>query len=256
MPAGEIRSRIERCGSWLVLRQYLDDGQCCVHAANWCWRTNICIGCATARALRLWRKLSVFRWENPYLLTLTWTNEPTIAGMRASLLNAYKAWEHLTRNKKTRARIFGSVSFMYLVTEITYKGKGWHPHFHVILHGSKGIKPVDLQLLRAEWLARTGGREIHIEPMRDSRGITEVCKYLVSAPIEVTERVDWLALDKALRRIRLTRQRGRKPAVDPEKVLESVAAGRQFEDFFVRWVGARYHSRLPLGGGRLHRLDG
>jgi len=66
--------------------------------------------------------------------------------------------------------------------EFTFDGHAYHTHLHMVVFRSKFF---DVRLLRAEWGAVGGGKNLRLVPIKDiSKGLREVLKY-IGKPIDI-----------------------------------------------------------------------
>ena len=122
-----------------------------------------------------------------YLLTLTTCHDSTMAlgDLLESLSGAMiRLWQDSVVKK-----LFGS-SFVGRVTvcEIMYGKNGWHPHFHILLVGDKGLDVKELtgtfrkkwlDMLKKEGLSGLGAYACDLEPCKDMKD------YLTKIPCEI-----------------------------------------------------------------------
>lgn len=156
--------RLERCGSYLVFRNYFTVDQVKLRKANFCKNHFLCEFCASLRAGKQIRqyleRLTVIKSENPHLrqslFTPTVKNGPDLRERFGHLSRGVKLLNQRRRSSKrdgsTRSewsKVLGYVGSY----ETTNKGKGWHPHAHIVLLHEKDI---DQAHLVREWQDITG----------------------------------------------------------------------------------------------------
>ncbi|MBK3474452.1 protein rep, partial [Pseudomonas carnis] len=154
------------CGNYLHFREYFTVGKVRLHSATFCKQHLVCPLCAIRRGakalgayLSRWQVIQTERPDlRPYLLTLTVRNGPDLAERQAHLSHSLKRLMHHRRdfNAGTRGapwtelcRAEGAVYTL----ELTNKGKGWHPHCHMIILATSQPSQTDLS---AEWHKITG----------------------------------------------------------------------------------------------------
>jgi len=196
---GRMLPKLEDCGSFLHLREWLQqDGEVTLKKANFCKQHLLCNVCAIRRAAKTCAaykpKIEKVLADNPHLMpvsiTLTVKNGEDLEKTFAVL---YDAWRDMTKhasNAKRQSRGYhhydkiewNKVQGFVRSAEVTNKGKGWHPHYHVLALIDDYI---DHERFKNEWLEFTGGSFIvgvtKIQP--DEEGIMhallETLKYAV-----------------------------------------------------------------------------
>ena len=180
------------CGNYLHFREYFTVGKVRLHNATFCKQHLVCPLCAIRRGakalgayLTRWQVIQQERPElRPYLLTLTVKNGDDLEERQAHLTKSLRKLMDRRRyfNAGTRGAPYTELckaqGAVYTL-ELTNKGKGWHPHCHMIVLASSQPSQSDLS---AEWLRITGDsmivdcRPITGDP---SEGFMEGFKYAV-----------------------------------------------------------------------------
>ncbi len=184
--------RILECGEYLVFRQYFTVGLVRLHAAHFCKAHLLCPLCAIrrgAKALAAYmERFQVIQGKHPglkfSLVTVTVKNGDDLAERMAHVKKAVK--ELLRR--RTRANTGGRHQTEWAKVlggfgsyEVTNKGKGWHPHCHIIVVHQKRLNYAAMQ---REWERVTkdsiflnvqAGRH----PQAPEQDFMEVTKYAV-----------------------------------------------------------------------------
>jgi hypothetical protein len=183
---------MQECGEYLAFRNYHTQGRVFLSAANFCRAHLLCPFCAVrrgAKAMRAYleRYQAVMR-ANPhlklYLVTVTVKNGPDLAERHAHLKKAVSVVLARRRNALSSGRAQTEWSKVRAIVgsyEVTNKGKGWHPHVHMLVLVDERL---DAQAMKDEWLRITGDSHVlridvphHADdPARD---FLEVFKYAV-----------------------------------------------------------------------------
>ena len=242
------------CGEWLRFRNYYSVGDTRLVQAKFCKQHLLCPLCAIRRGAK---SLDAYltRWEvvhtrrddlRLFLVTFTVRNGPHLQERFLHLQRSFQRLQHRRRDYFVRGRGFtewakaaGGV-FSY---ELTNKGKGWHPHVHVIVAAQEAP---DKYRLRSEWEGITKDSfMVDVRPiLKDSTGYAsgfmEVLKYAVkfSDLTEAQTMVAWLNL----RGRRLLGSFGVFRGVQvPESLLDDPLEGLPYIDFLYRFVFGDYH---------------
>ena len=240
------------CGNYLHFREYFTVGKVRLHNATFCKQHLVCPLCAIRRGakalgayLTRWQVIQQERPElRPYLLTLTVKNGPDLEERQAHLTRSLKRLMHHRRdfNAGTRGAPYTELckaqGAVYTL-ELTNKGKGWHPHCHMIVLASSQPSQSDLS---AEWLRITGDsmivdcRPITGDP---SEGFMEVFKYAVKFS-DLTLEDNWHAA-QTLKGKRLLNSFGLFRGVEiPDSLLDEPLDELPYWDRFYRYLGGEY----------------
>ena len=240
------------CGNYLHFREYFTVGKVRLHNATFCKQHLVCPLCAIRRGakalgayLTRWQVIQQERPElRPYLLTLTVKNGPDLEERQAHLTRSLKRLMHHRRdfNAGTRGAPYTELckaqGAVYTL-ELTNKGKGWHPHCHMIVLASSQPSQSDLS---AEWLRITGDsmivdcRPITGDP---SEGFMEVFKYAVKFS-DLTLEDNWHAA-QILKGKRLLNSFGLFRGVEiPDSLLDEPLDELPYWDRFYRYLGGEY----------------
>lgn len=187
---------LNKCGDYLLFRDYYRVDKVRLHAADFCQRHLLCPLCAIRRGAKLVEaykaRLEVIQQEAPglkaYLVTITIKNGEDLAERYRHLTGCMKRMkqarrDHLKAPQKNKhveaAKAVGAVGSYEFK-----RGKGsglWHPHVHMVWLCHEAP---DAGKLSAEWLALTGDSYIvDVRPFHDQEdilgGFLEVFKYAV-----------------------------------------------------------------------------
>ena len=253
------------CGNYLHFREYFTVGKVRLHNATFCKQHLVCPLCAIRRGakalgayLTRWQVIQQERPElRPYLLTLTVKNGPDLEERQAHLTRSLKRLMHHRRdfNAGTRGAPYTELckaqGAVYTL-ELTNKGKGWHPHCHMIVLASSQPSQSDLS---AEWLRITGDsmivdcRPITGDP---SEGFMEVFKYAVKFS-DLTLEDNWHAA-QILKGKRLLNSFGLFRGVEiPDSLLDEPLDELPYWDRFYRYLGGEYQFTGESPKGRESR---
>jgi plasmid rolling circle replication initiator protein Rep len=197
--ANEASLKLDRCGEWLHFRHYVSIDQVRLHDARFCKQTKLCALCAIRRSAK---NLGVYlaRYEyllaqkpalRPYLATFTVRNGEK--GVN-DLLTPYKCLRDSFRRMRDRWRQlktgngWGCSALSWMTAgvgsyEFTNRGKGWHPHLHLVLLADHELLPAEIEALKAEWCKTTGCSDLRAQDVRPIdlenpvSGFVEVFKY-------------------------------------------------------------------------------
>lgn len=182
--------RLEACGNFLVLRDWLEhEGETTLSAANFCKNHVLCRTCAirrSAKAIAAYQaKIEHLMRENEGLklvmITLTLKNtenlEEGVNRIRKAIGRMMADRRRHLNDPRNPANEWNKVQGSIKAMEATNKGKGWHPHFHVLCLVSDWI---DQPKLSREWKAYTGDSYVvdvrKLETLES--GLYEVMKYV------------------------------------------------------------------------------
>lgn len=240
------------CGNYLHFREYFTVGKVRLHNATFCKQHLVCPLCAIRRGakalgayLTRWQVLQEQHPElRPYLITLTVKNGDDLEERQA----------HLTRSLKRltdRRRFFNAgkrgspwtelckAQGAVYTLELTNKGKGWHPHCHMIALAALQPSQSDLS---AEWHRITGDSMIvDVRPITGdpSEGFMEVFKYAVKFS-DLTLEDNWHAA-QVLKGKRLLNSFGLFRGVEiPDSLLDEPLDDLPYWDRFYRYLSGEY----------------
>ena len=237
------------CGNYLHFREYFTVGKVRLHSASFCRQHLVCPLCAIRRGakalgayLTRWQVLQQDRPDlRPYLLTLTVKNGDDLEERQAHLSKSLR--KLLTHRRHFNGGIprapwteLCKAEGAVYTLELTNKGKGWHPHCHMIVLATSQPSQTDLS---AEWHKITGDsmvvdcRPILGDPVE---GFMEVFKYAVKFS-DLTLADNWHAA-QILKGKRLLNSLGLFRGVDiPESMLDEPLDGLPYLDRFYRYLG-------------------
>jgi len=244
------------CGNYLHFREYFTVGKVRLHNATFCKQHLICPLCAIRRGAK---SLGAYlaRWEviraerpdlKPYLLTLTVKNGDDLEERHAHLTKSLRKLMHHRRdfNAGTRGapwtELCKAEGGVY-THEQTNKGKGWHPHTHMIILCASAPSQ---SALSAEWHKITGDSMIvDCRPITGgesgdySEGFMEVFKYAVKFS-DLSLDDNWHAA-QVLKGKRLLNSFGLFRGVEvPESLLDEPLDSLPYWDRFYRFIGGEY----------------
>jgi hypothetical protein len=192
LPAVKASTKLAGCGNYLHFRHYWTVGQVRLHAACFCKQHLICPLCAIRRGsktllgyLERFHAIQAERPElKPYLLTFTVKNGPDFLGRLNHLRDSFRRLQDRRRNFQTGVRGAPWTEFAHVAGavgsyEFTNKGKGWHPHLHMVALCASAPSQT---ALRAEWEGITGDSFMvdcrpFLEDQDPAAGFMEVMKY-------------------------------------------------------------------------------
>ena len=256
------------CGNYLHFREYFTVGKVRLHSASFCRQHLVCPLCAIRRGakalgayLTRWQVLQQDRPDlRPYLLTLTVKNGDDLEERQAHLSKSLR--KLLTHRRHFNGGIprapwteLCKAEGAVYTLELTNKGKGWHPHCHMIVLATSQPSQTDLS---AEWHKITGDsmvvdcRPILGDPVE---GFMEVFKYAVKFS-DLTLADNWHAA-QILKGKRLLNSLGLFTAVDiPESMLDEPLDGLPYLDRFYRYLGDEYQlDELRTKRGLSHAMQ-
>lgn len=250
--AKKARAGLLSCGNYLHFREYFTVGKVRLHNARFCKQHLICPLCAIRRGSKTLtsylERFAVISDERPdlnlYLITLTVKNGPDLE----------ERYEHLTKSMRRmmdRRRYFNAgirgapwtelckaQGGVYTV-EVTNKGKGWHPHVHmVVLSASRPSQSA----ISKEWQGITGDSMIvDVRPITGdpAEGFMEVFKYAVKFS-DLSLADNWEAA-QTLKGRRLLNSFGLFRGVEiPDNLLDIPLDELPYWDRFYRYIGGEY----------------
>ena len=243
---------LSTCGNYLHFREYFTVGKVRLHNATFCKQHLICPLCAIRRGakalgayLTRWQVIQAEHPElRPYLLTLTVKNGDDLEERQAHLTKSLRKLLDKRRNFNAGSRghpwteLCKAQGGVYTL-ELTNKGKGWHPHCHMIVLASSQPSQTALS---AEWHKITGDsmivdcRPITGDP---SEGFMEVFKYAVKFS-DLTLEDNWQAA-QILKGKRLLGSFGLFRGVQiPESLLDEPLDDLPYWDRFYRFIQGEY----------------
>jgi len=252
----KVRDGLIECGNYLHFRHYPTKEQTRLHNANFCKKHLFCPLCAIRRASK---SLSSYldRYKEikaknpllvPYMVTLTVKNGDDLNERYNHLANSVKK---ITRNRtraltsKTSRHVseFAKIKGAVGSYEFTNKGKGWHPHVHIIAL----VDPSNLlnqQSLSDEWLKLTGDSYIvDVRPIGDPNdpiaGFVEVFKYALKFSDLSYQQQIHAALTLKNRRLLFSIGLFR-GVVIPESLLDEPLEDLPYVDLLYRFIGDSY----------------
>lgn len=238
--------KLEGCGNYLLFRHYYTVDRVRLGAASFCKKHLLCPLCAVRRGAKMLgaylEKFEAVRQEHPhlvpYLVTLTVKNGDELGERLRHLRKSMRAMtqarrDHLKAPKKNRHVEFARSMGGFHSIEVTNKGKGWHPHVHMIwLCASEPSQ----EALRAEWLAWTGDSHVvDVRPLHDPvEGFMEVCKYALK--FSDLEPADNFHAYEVMAGHRLVDAHGVMRGVDiPESLLDEPLDDLPYVEWFYRY---------------------
>jgi len=248
--AGHVKEakKLADCANYLLFRHYYTVDKVRLRAASFCKKHLLCPMCAIRRGAKM-LKAYLQRYEaviaehphlRPYLVTVTVKNGPDLLERLNHLRGAMRRMSQARRDylkapaKNRRVEFAASMGGFHSI-EVTSKGKGWHPHAHMIwLCGSEP----DQRALSAEWHAWTGDSFIvDVRPLHDPvEGFLEVCKYALKFS-DLSEADNWHAY-QVMSGQRLIDSHGLMRGVEiPESLLDDPLEDLPYIDLLYRYLG-------------------
>lgn len=245
-------SALATCGNYLHFREYYTVGKVRLHMAQFCKQHLICPLCAIRRGAKA---LGVYldRWQviqadrpdlKPYLITLTVKNGPDLEERQTHLTDSLRRLMDRRRNFNAGSRghpwtELCKVEGAVYTLELTEKGKGWHPHCHMVaLCASEPSQ----EALSAEWKGITKDSFIvDVRPITGdpTEGFMEVFKYAVKFS-DLSLADNWHAA-QILKGKRLLNSFGLFRGVQiPESLLDEPLDDLPFWDRFYRYFQGQY----------------
>lgn len=274
----DVRSKLRRCGAYLLLRQYVATGRVQLRTGNFCQQRGMCPCCDAARARRLVQRFEP-RFDQAardggqhYMLTLTWPPPPETESaeseracappprsgpaevaalhrnMELGLRSVGKLWK---RRKEKGTGPFRDVLGLVYSVEVARTGLNWHPHLHCVVTLPKG-KRVDARELRAEWQKLTGGKQLRLDPLKGRKGFLEAFKYATKPQDVKGGKIDLAGLSwrflayQGLRGRRLIHAFGCYFGQDTEPNLAG-PEGQDSSGDFLEWVASWCETRRTYG---------
>jgi hypothetical protein len=174
----------------LLFRHYWSVDQVRLHAAEFCKQHLVCPLCAIRRAAKQTAaylgRFNQITGEHPELIpafvTYTVKNGPDLAERMNHLRNGLRTLTERRRDIRTGRRgssEWGALAGAVGTLEVTNRGKGWHPHAHMLVLLDRYV---DQKALSQEWRAITGDSFVvgitRLDPQADPiEAFVEVFKY-------------------------------------------------------------------------------
>lgn len=252
---GDIpRRKLSECGNWLHFRHYYTVDKVRLHAASFCKQHLICPLCAIRRGAKTLKayldRYAVVQADHPelkaYLVTVTVQNGDDLDERMAHLKKSLRRLIHRRLEKRTTSEARNWAGGFFSI-EVTNKGKGWHPHAHMIVLAP--CEPSEKALAR-EWHTITGDSYIvnvsRRQGQEDTELFLEVCKYALKFS-DLSLADNWTAA-LTLRGQRMLGSFGIFRGVDvPEELTDTPLDNLPFVDLFYRYLQGRGYSFDPSG---------
>lgn len=241
-------ARLGRCGEYLTFRHYWSVDQVRLHSAEFCKQHLLCPLCAIRRATKqtaaYLERFKLIMAEQPHLkpvfLTYTVKNGPDLVERMEHLRNGLRTLTQRRRDVRTRGKgssEWGAVAGLVGTLEVTNRGKGWHPHAHMLVLLDRYV---DQKALSNEWRAITGDSFIvgiqRLDPDRPPiEAFVEVFKYALKFS-DLTPAQIWHAA-RSLAGQRLLFSLGCFRGVDvPEELTDEPLDDLPYFEWFYRYV--------------------
>lgn len=188
----KISDKLNRCGSYLLFRDYHTASKVRLHAADFCKKHLLCPLCAIRRGAKMLKayldRVAVITAENPklkaYLVTLTVKDGDDL---QERFKHLHSSIQKLNKMRHRRADQGRGEAFKALGAVWSYEfkrgknSKKWHPHVHCVWFCE--VSP-DAHALSDQWKNITGDSFIvDVRPFTDQddllSGFLEVFKYAV-----------------------------------------------------------------------------
>ena len=251
-PATDARraaARLERCGEYLLFRNYYTVDRVRLHSAQFCQQHMLCQLCAVRRAAK---QLGAYL-ERLNAVVADLGHMPRLAMMTYTVKNGpdlIERDEHLRKGLKTlseRRRAirkgnrgsseWGAIAGLVGALEVTNKGRGWHPHAHMIVVLDRWL---DQRALSAEWRSITGDSFVvgitRIDPSRPvAEGFAEVFKYALKFS-ELSPAQIWTAARALAGQRRLFSLGCFRGVEVPESLLDEPLDGLPYVEWLFRYL--------------------
>ena len=188
--ARRAAARLDRCGEWLLFRHYWSVDQVRLHQADFCKQHLLCQLCAVRRGAKqlgaYLDKLAALQVAGPVgrlaLMTYTVRNGPDLLERMGHLRKGLRTLSERRRDIRKGKRgssEWGALAGAVGTLEVTNRGRGWHPHAHMVVVLDRYL---DQRALSAEWRELTGDSFVvgitQLDPARPvAEGFAEVFKY-------------------------------------------------------------------------------
>lgn len=162
----KLGDKLEGCGTWLLLREWLQTGRSKIQNANFCKRYLLCQSCAARRAMK---QVVAYRGKVecvqearpeliPAMITLTIKNRDCLPEGLDHLKGSFGRMMAAKRKGKSGSSRNGLLEWNKVLgavrsIEVTKKDKGWHPHIHAFCLLEDYV---DQKKLSEEWHRFTG----------------------------------------------------------------------------------------------------
>ena len=238
-------NRLADCGNYLAFRNYYTVDQLRLQAARFCRIHLLCPLCAIRRGSKMLKayldRYTVVQAQHshlkPYLVTVTVANGPDLGErflhLRSGLRQMGQARSNYLKGKGPWVE-YAQTEGGFQSTETTNKGRGWHPHCHMIWLCA--FEPSQEAFSR-QWLGWTGDSHVvDVRPLTDPvSGFVEVCKYAVKASVLSPDLI--FHVYQELRTRRLIDSHGlMRGVIIPESLLDDPLEDLPFEELFYRYL--------------------
>jgi hypothetical protein len=244
----DLASRIYDCGSWLRIREWIENGETRLKNANFCKQFLLCRSCAARRAGKLVesysKKVDYISECRPNLIpamiTLTVKNGGDLSERIAHLKQSWQRMISAARKAKNSPKKnlpieWNKVQGCIRSIEITKKTAGWHPHAHVFVLLSDYVSH---SWLSQEWERFTG--DSFIVDVRACKngivpGLIECLKY--ASKITELEPCDAYEVSVVAKGSRFTDALGiMRGVLEPDIDFDDGDFDGPYRDYFARWL--------------------
>lgn len=258
---GDVKTavKVEKCGHYLLFRDYYTVGKVRLHAADFCRKHLICPLCAIRRGAKL-VKAYLDRFEClrandsglvPYLVTVTIKNGDDLAErfrhLHTNMGRMTQARRSYLRGKGPHVEMAKALAGVASYEFKRGKHSGlWHPHCHAVWLCRE---VPDQEKLSREWLDLTGDSYIvDVRPLNQTdpvSGFLEVFKYAVKfSDLPVAD--NWEGW-KALAKRRLVFSFGQFRGIDvPEDLTDEVLDDLPYIELLYQFVNGAGYSLSKL----------
>lgn len=249
-------TKLKECGNYLHFHLYYTVGKVRLAAACFCKQHLICPLCAIRRGAKTLQayldRFAVIQADHselsPFLITFTVRNGDDLAERFGHLQGSFKVLQKRRHRWLSGVRGVAYTEFAKIqgavgTYETTNKGKGWHPHIHMV---ALAASEPSQAALKAEWEAITGDSfMVDVRPFKTGQdpaeGFMEVMKYAVKFG-ELSLSDNWHAA-KLFAGKRLLFSFGLFRGVKvPEALTDEPLEGLPYIDLFYRWLGVAGYS--------------
>lgn len=191
----KLRDQLKECGSYLIFRHYYTVGIHKLTGGCTCKRHLLCMLCAIRRAAKQMtsylKKVEQVMSDNPgqklILITLTVKNGDDLKERYNHLTKCLRIMTERRKGSiqgKRRVSTFTEIKGAVWTFETTNKGKGWHPHCHMLALVDKELNVEEFQeTLTKEWAEISGdsyivdARPVLVDKENWQGAFCEVFKY-------------------------------------------------------------------------------